>query len=181
MTVVSFNFTKIEAEKKEVGKGKININNNVTIDNVEEKDLSLGSQKQKVLNFGKIYKFSKSLMGSSLGHNFGSHTKKMKNFLLSQSRKYSDFGYDLGFEVGYFFIFSNSSDQKLLFNEATTENEFSRGFARGLGEEFRSTDIVLNQKISQLVKSNSLFADGYGFGMGSNFSSAIKSSVSDVT
>jgi len=51
MTIVSFNFTKIEAEKKEVSKGKINISNNVTIEKVEEKDLSLGSQKQKVLNF----------------------------------------------------------------------------------------------------------------------------------
>ena len=51
MTVVSFNFTKIEAEKKELVKGKININNNVTIEKVEEKDLSLGNQKQKVLNF----------------------------------------------------------------------------------------------------------------------------------
>lgn len=51
MTVVSFNFTKIKAEKKETIKGKININNNVTIQNVEEKDLSLGNQKQKVLSF----------------------------------------------------------------------------------------------------------------------------------
>jgi len=56
MTVVSFNFSKIEAEKKEVGKGNVNINNNVTIENVEEKDLSLGSQKQKVLNF--TFKFT---------------------------------------------------------------------------------------------------------------------------
>jgi len=51
MTIVSFNFTKIEAEKKEVSKGKLNISNNVTIQKVEEKDLSLGSQKQKVLCF----------------------------------------------------------------------------------------------------------------------------------
>ena len=51
MTVVSFNFTKIEAEKKSVGKGKININNNVRIEKVEEKDLSLGNQKQKVVSF----------------------------------------------------------------------------------------------------------------------------------
>ena len=51
MTIVSFNFTKIEAEKKESKKGKISINNNVTIEKLEEKDLSLGNQKQKVLNF----------------------------------------------------------------------------------------------------------------------------------
>ena len=51
MTIVSFNFTKIEAEKKETGKGKININNNVAITDVGEKDLSLGNEKQKVLSF----------------------------------------------------------------------------------------------------------------------------------
>jgi len=51
MTVVGFNFTKLEAEKKELIKGKININNNVAINKVEEKDLSLGNQKQKVLKF----------------------------------------------------------------------------------------------------------------------------------
>ena len=56
MTIVSFNFTKIEAEKKESGKGKININNNVTIENVEEKNLSLGNQKQKVVSF--IFEFT---------------------------------------------------------------------------------------------------------------------------
>jgi len=51
MTVVSFNFTKIEAEKKEAGTGKININNNVAIVDVNEKDLSLGNEKQKVISF----------------------------------------------------------------------------------------------------------------------------------
>ena len=51
MTIVGFNFTKIDAEKKESVKGKININNNVSIKEVEEKDLSLGNQKQKVLSF----------------------------------------------------------------------------------------------------------------------------------
>jgi len=51
MTIVGFNFTKIEAEKKDLIKGKININNNVSINKVEEKDLALGNQKQKVLKF----------------------------------------------------------------------------------------------------------------------------------
>src|SRR3989338_7332504 len=51
MTIISFNFTKIEAEKKETGKGKINISNNVAITDVGEKDLSLGNEKQKVLSF----------------------------------------------------------------------------------------------------------------------------------
>ncbi len=51
MTIVGFNFTKLEAEKKEMIKGKININNNVSIKNVEEKKLSLANDKQKVLSF----------------------------------------------------------------------------------------------------------------------------------
>jgi len=51
MTIVGFSFSKIEAEKKEVSKGKISINNNVTIVSVEEKNLSFSSAKQKVLNF----------------------------------------------------------------------------------------------------------------------------------
>jgi len=51
MTIIGFNFTKIEAEKKELIKGKININNNVTIKNVEEKSISLANDKQKVLSF----------------------------------------------------------------------------------------------------------------------------------
>ncbi len=51
MTIVGFNFTKLEAEKKELVKGKININNNVSIKNVEEKKLSLANDKQKVLSF----------------------------------------------------------------------------------------------------------------------------------
>ncbi|MFH1642266.1 MAG: hypothetical protein ABIC04_05180 [Nanoarchaeota archaeon] len=51
MTIVGFNFTKIEAEKKELIKGKININNNVAITQVEEKKISLGNEKQKVIRF----------------------------------------------------------------------------------------------------------------------------------
>ena len=51
MTIVGLNFTKIEAEKKEFVKGKININNNVTIDKVEEKKLSLATEKQKIIAF----------------------------------------------------------------------------------------------------------------------------------
>ncbi len=51
MTIVGFNFTKIEAEKKEGVKGKINISNNVSINKVEEKSLSITDEKQKVLAF----------------------------------------------------------------------------------------------------------------------------------
>ena len=51
MTIVGLNFTKIEAEKKEFVKGKININNNVSINKVEEKKLSLATEKQKIIAF----------------------------------------------------------------------------------------------------------------------------------
>lgn len=55
MTIVSFNFLSINAEKKNAIKGKVNINNNVTIKDVEEKDLSLGVNKQQSLRF--IFEF----------------------------------------------------------------------------------------------------------------------------
>lgn len=51
MTIIGFNFTSVSAQKKDAVKGKININNNVSIKNVEEKDLSLGANKQKSLRF----------------------------------------------------------------------------------------------------------------------------------
>lgn len=55
MTIVSFNFLSMNAEKKNAIKGKVNINNNVTIKDVEEKDLSLGVNKQQSLRF--IFEF----------------------------------------------------------------------------------------------------------------------------
>jgi len=51
MTIIGFNFTKIEAEKREMIKGKINVNNNVSIKQVDEKKLSITNEKQKVLSF----------------------------------------------------------------------------------------------------------------------------------
>ena len=51
MAIVGFNFVKLEAEKKEMAKGKINISNNVSITNVDEKKISLANDKQKVLSF----------------------------------------------------------------------------------------------------------------------------------
>ena len=54
--IVGFGFTKITAERKEAAKGKIDINNNVTIKNVEESDLSLGKDKQSILKF--IFEFT---------------------------------------------------------------------------------------------------------------------------
>lgn len=54
--IVGFGFTKLSAERKEAAKGKIDINNNVTIKNVEEADLSLGKEKQNVIKF--IFEFT---------------------------------------------------------------------------------------------------------------------------
>ena len=54
--IVGFGFTKLSAERNEAAKGKIDINNNVTIKNVEESDLSLGKDKQNVLRF--IFEFT---------------------------------------------------------------------------------------------------------------------------
>ena len=51
MTIVGFNFSKIRVEKKQSAKGKININNNIGITNVEESKLSLGNSKAKGLKF----------------------------------------------------------------------------------------------------------------------------------
>lgn len=51
MTIVGFDFTKIDAEKKSLVRGKVNINNNVTIKNIEEQNLNLGKEKQNALRF----------------------------------------------------------------------------------------------------------------------------------
>jgi hypothetical protein len=51
MTIVGFCFTKIDAEKKNGAKGKISINNNVSIREIEETNLSLGTEKQKAVKF----------------------------------------------------------------------------------------------------------------------------------
>ena len=54
--IVGFGFTKLSAEKKEAAKGKIDINNNVTIKSVEEADISFGKNNQSVLKF--IFEFT---------------------------------------------------------------------------------------------------------------------------
>ncbi|MBW2963566.1 hypothetical protein KY306_02220 [Candidatus Woesearchaeota archaeon] len=56
MAIVGINLTKINAEKKEAKGGKVSINNNISIKNVEEKDLSLGASKQKGLRFNFLFK-----------------------------------------------------------------------------------------------------------------------------
>lgn len=85
MTIVSFNFTSLSAEKKDDIKGKVNINNNVVIKDLEQKDFSLGTNKQQALKF--IFEFvSKydpnigniTLMGNVL---FIEEAKKIKEIL----------------------------------------------------------------------------------------------------
>ncbi|MBD3313743.1 hypothetical protein GF345_04845 [Candidatus Woesearchaeota archaeon] len=49
MAIVGFGFTKMLIQRKSEVKGKVNINNNVSIQDVEETDLSLGTAKQKGL------------------------------------------------------------------------------------------------------------------------------------
>ena len=49
--IVGFGFTKLSAEKIQSVKGKIDINNNVSIKSVEEADLSLGKEKKNVAKF----------------------------------------------------------------------------------------------------------------------------------
>ena len=51
MTIVGFNFTKINAEKKKTTSGKINISSNVTVNTIEESKLNFGNKNQKPLIF----------------------------------------------------------------------------------------------------------------------------------
>ncbi|MDP3765757.1 MAG: hypothetical protein Q8R04_04540 [Nanoarchaeota archaeon] len=54
--IVGFGFTKLSAERKEAAKGKIDINNNVTIKDVQEDNLPLGKDKQNIIRF--IFEFT---------------------------------------------------------------------------------------------------------------------------
>lgn len=54
--IVGFGFTKLSAEKNEAPKGKIDINNNVSIKDVREDSLSLGKDQQNVIKF--IFEFT---------------------------------------------------------------------------------------------------------------------------
>ena len=51
MTVISFNFTKITAERSGGIKGKLNISNNVSIKEVKSFELKLGKTKEQALKF----------------------------------------------------------------------------------------------------------------------------------
>ena len=51
MTILGMNFNKIEVEKKGSMKGKVSINNNVTIKDVSAMDVSMGKAKQNAIKF----------------------------------------------------------------------------------------------------------------------------------
>ena len=51
MTILGMNFLKIEAEKKAPLGGKLSINNNVSIKDVQNVDVAMGKDKQKALRF----------------------------------------------------------------------------------------------------------------------------------
>ena len=53
MTIAGFNFTKINVEKSSEKAGHIDIKNNVSISNAEEKSITLGNAKQKGIKFSE--------------------------------------------------------------------------------------------------------------------------------
>jgi hypothetical protein len=55
MTIIGFNFTKINAERKKPVDGQIKVQNSVKIDDVKESTLSVGDKKQKTLVFEFSY------------------------------------------------------------------------------------------------------------------------------
>ena len=72
MAVVGVDFTRILVEKKNKTKGKININNNVSMKNVMKSDISLGSSTQSGIKFEFEYissygeEFAKIVLEGSL-------------------------------------------------------------------------------------------------------------------
>src|SRR3989338_10248247 len=55
MAIISFGFHRMEAQKTPNFKGKVNINNNIGIKEVEKSDLFLGKNKQEALRFSFEY------------------------------------------------------------------------------------------------------------------------------
>lgn len=56
MTIVGFNFNKIDVKKETATSGKISVSNNVSIKEIEEATFPLGKEKQMALKF--IFEFS---------------------------------------------------------------------------------------------------------------------------
>jgi hypothetical protein len=58
MTIAAFNFTRILAEKKGQGKGRVDINSNIALASVDEIDFVMGDTKKKGLKIGFEYRNS---------------------------------------------------------------------------------------------------------------------------
>ncbi|MBI2138169.1 hypothetical protein HYU13_01145 [Candidatus Woesearchaeota archaeon] len=58
MTIIGFNFNKITVVRNDGVTGKINIKNNVTVKDVKDQSLDLGSTDQKALKF--VFEFTTS-------------------------------------------------------------------------------------------------------------------------
>ena len=54
--IVGFGFTKLSAEKHEAAKGKIDINNNVSVKEAKEDSFSMGKDRQSIIKF--IFEFT---------------------------------------------------------------------------------------------------------------------------
>ena len=82
MAVIGFNFSRINVERKEAAKGKINVSNNVSITNIEQTSIPLGKEKQNVLRFSFEFtsKFDPDIGNIILGGNllFLEDDKKIK-------------------------------------------------------------------------------------------------------
>ena len=63
MGIISFGFTKIDAEKKGVAKGGGNVNSNVQIKDVKDSDISFGSKKESGIKIDFEYsaKFNQNI------------------------------------------------------------------------------------------------------------------------
>ena len=51
MAIVGFNFTRMHAERRAAIRGRLNINNNITIKDVQEADLAFGKSNESALRF----------------------------------------------------------------------------------------------------------------------------------
>lgn len=91
MAIVGFEFTKINVQKQETAKGKINISNNVAIADIKKADLQLGKAKQAGIKFMFDYKslYEPKFARIELGGNilFLTDEKKAKEILDSWEKE----------------------------------------------------------------------------------------------
>ena len=85
MPIIGFNFTKINAERKEGAAGKVSIKNNVTIKSVNQENLALGKEKQNALriSFEFTSKYEPKIGGILIEGNlmFMGESKKIKEIM----------------------------------------------------------------------------------------------------